>query len=168
MKLSAIPFIGCLTICCGEGARSQQSDIAPQSETFVVTGKYTFDDSLWRRLSLIMPKGSIELYNLEGASTLDMVGLAVKGKLAQKDAYEHISRSDFKAFKLVKVDASSYGPYDLVEYETGRKIGRLGYWSAGSRYILTELCTGSSEKLCTFSYDQESAKFAFEFLAQDS
>jgi hypothetical protein len=115
-----------------------------------------------------MPKGSIELYGLEGTSTLDMLGLAIRGKIVQKDGYEHIARSDFKAFRMIKVDGSSSSPYDLVDYETGRKVGRLGYWGGGSQYILTELCTGSSEGLCTFSYDQENSKFSFEFLNPDS
>lgn len=164
MKLSAIPLIGCLALSCGEAAISQQSNLAPRSDTFVVTGTYTVEDYLWRRLSLIMPKGSIELYSLEGTSILDMNGLAVKGKLIKKDGYEHIARSDFKALKLVKVNDTSNPPYDLVEYETGRKVGRVSYSSTYYEYTLSELCTGSSESVCTFSYDENTKTFAFEFL----
>lgn len=159
-----LPLLASLCFSCAEPATSQTSQLTPELDSFVVTGKYTFANELWRRFSLIMPKGSIELYSLDGTSIVDMVGLSTTGKIYEHNDWEHIKRTDFKALKLVKI--ASTNAYDLVEYESDRKVGKLTYRSSSGDYILSELCTGSAETLCSFSFDKEKNSFDIKFLPQ--
>ena len=166
MQFLKISVLACLLMSCSDEASSQQSNLAPESSTFVVTGTYTVADALNRRLSLIMPTGDLVLFNLEGTSTIDMLGMAIKGNTKIKDGYEHIDSANFKPLKIIKNGDTNYSPYDLVEYESGKKIGSLEWWSGGSRYILSEVCTGTAEKLCTLTYDKDTKSFAIKFLPE--
>ncbi|RZJ97298.1 MAG: hypothetical protein EOO46_25590 [Flavobacterium sp.] len=113
-----------------------------------------------QRLSLVMNPGDIQLYKVSGTSILDMYALAVDGKTFQKNGYTQIDQKDFLALKTVEV---SDRLIDLVLYESGEKIGQLGTDLYGNFY-LSELCTGTSESLCTFNWDEANKGFTFTFL----
>ncbi len=162
MKKFVLSLFALASVSCGEIASSQQNSLGPASDNYVVTGRYSLSDNLARRLSLIMPLNTLQLLTLEGTSEIDVVGLSTVGATVKVNGYEHISKSKFKALRLVSTTNSNI--YDLVEDESGRKIGRISRSEYYNPFYFTELCTGTAETLCEFSFDKSQNTFNIKFL----
>lgn len=164
MKFLALPLVLSCLVSCSDEASSQQSNIGPERSTFVVTASLPLHPDLSRRLSLVMNPADLILYKVEGTSVIDMHALAIAGKTILTNGYSHIERSDFLALRFVATDSPQ--AFDVYDYEANSKVGRAIYYNSLTGFVLSELCTGSAEKLCTFSYDKETDQFDINLLPQ--
>ncbi len=166
MKFPALILLSLLSFSCRDLDASETSDVAtigPKTDEYVIKKTYVPDWYLNQRLSLIFPENYIQLHEMDGTTELKKMGLAMQYKKFSKNGYTHIKGVDFLPVKLIPLSASN-NTFDIVTNDSNEKIGSA--YSNSNGQFISELCTGSAENLCEFTYDEANKNFSIKMLPQ--